>query len=324
MFNQARELMGKQQYALACPKLEESLRLDPAPGTRFNLADCYEHIGRTASAWGAYLEVASAAKRAGLADKEKIARDRAAALEPKLPKLVVEVPGGASVQGLVVRRDGTTVGQPSWGTPTPVDQGEHVVDATAPGKRPFKKIVSITKEGVTETVSVALEDEVHTAGGIEAVKPGAGAAVPAPSAAPPASGASAPEPLSAGAPPPADEKPQEGLGTQRIAGIGIGAAGLVGVVVGAVFGLKAGSKHSEAQKPENCPTPTQCYPSGAALTSDARGAATVSTIAFVAGGVALAGGVVLYFTAPKKAAPPKTGFVALRAGLGRLSMEGAW
>src|SRR6185436_7071846 len=51
LFREGRRFMKSRDFASACPKLEESLRLDPATGTLVNLADCEEQIGRTASAW---------------------------------------------------------------------------------------------------------------------------------------------------------------------------------------------------------------------------------------------------------------------------------
>ena len=52
LYDNAKVLMEQGKYGDACPKLEESLRLDPGLGTQYHLADCYEHLGRTASAWG--------------------------------------------------------------------------------------------------------------------------------------------------------------------------------------------------------------------------------------------------------------------------------
>src|SRR6516164_8031146 len=89
LFSDARSLTAQGKYEQACPKFEESQRLDPGIGTLFNLADCWEHIGRTASAWGRFLDVAAQAKMAGQADREKVARERAAMLEPKLSRLTI-------------------------------------------------------------------------------------------------------------------------------------------------------------------------------------------------------------------------------------------
>src|SRR5215471_10148564 len=50
LFTDARRLMQAGDYEHACPKLEASRRLEPALGTTLNLADCYDKLGRTASA----------------------------------------------------------------------------------------------------------------------------------------------------------------------------------------------------------------------------------------------------------------------------------
>lgn len=50
----ARGLVQKGDWAAACPKFEESERLDPGIGTLYHLADCYEHVGRLATAWGLF------------------------------------------------------------------------------------------------------------------------------------------------------------------------------------------------------------------------------------------------------------------------------
>ena len=79
LFNEARRLVAAGRYPDACPKFEESQRLDPGIGTQFNLADCYEHTQRIASAWALFLDVASAAGGTGQLARENVARRRAAA-----------------------------------------------------------------------------------------------------------------------------------------------------------------------------------------------------------------------------------------------------
>ena len=58
LFDQGRKLMGQQRYEEAAHKLEQSESLDPGVGTLLNLADCYVHLGRTASAWATYRSAA--------------------------------------------------------------------------------------------------------------------------------------------------------------------------------------------------------------------------------------------------------------------------
>src|SRR5580698_2604369 len=91
LYDAAAELIKAGKFAEACPKLEESQRLDPAMGTQFFLAGCYEKTGRPTSAWSLFLEVAGAAKAAGNTVRETTARARAAALEPRLPRLRIVV-----------------------------------------------------------------------------------------------------------------------------------------------------------------------------------------------------------------------------------------
>jgi len=156
LFAEGRKLVDEGNYVGACPKFEESLRLDPGTGTSFNLADCFEHIGRTASAWARFLDVAAASKADGQVDRERVARMRAEKLEPLLARLVIEVK--SPIQGLVVERDGVLIGEASWGVPMPVDPGERVLRATAPGRKPWSGSALVPEGPVTIVTSIpALE-----------------------------------------------------------------------------------------------------------------------------------------------------------------------
>lgn len=286
LFSDAKKLMAAGAFAEACPKLEESQRLDPAPGTQFKLGECYEQTGKTASAWALFLDVAAAAKSANMPDREKIARDRAAALEPKLSRLVIVVTSPAN--GLVVTRDGVTVGSAQWGSGVAVDPGKHPVTATAPGKQSWKTTIDVSGEGATVTV-------------------------------PPLLDAPAERPHSDAAPPAETSK---GLGTQRTFALVAAGVGVVGVGVGSVFGLKDASKLDDAK---SLCTGNACNPAGVALRHDAVSAGNVSTIAFSVGLVALAGAAVLWFTAPNDSStPPRTGFVAPKLGLTGSGLGGSF
>src|ERR1700722_18868342 len=50
LFERAKESANHGDWASACAQFAESQRLDPAPGTLLNLADCDEHVGKIAAA----------------------------------------------------------------------------------------------------------------------------------------------------------------------------------------------------------------------------------------------------------------------------------
>src|SRR4029078_12457123 len=76
LFDQARQLVSEVKCSEACPKFEESQRLDPGSGTLLNLADCYERQGKLATAWTKFLEAASAGETAGKTDREQDGGER--------------------------------------------------------------------------------------------------------------------------------------------------------------------------------------------------------------------------------------------------------
>ena len=119
LFDQAVQLRDEGQISEACAKFEESLRLDPGVGTRFNLADCMERDGRFATAWSHFLEVVAATEMAGQGYRADVARARAKKLEPKLSKL--QLTPTSPVTGMAIKRNGIVVGQAQWDTAVPVD-----------------------------------------------------------------------------------------------------------------------------------------------------------------------------------------------------------
>lgn len=292
LFYEARTLMKQNRFTEACPKLEESLRLDPGLGTQFNLADCNEHLGKIATAWAGFLDVAAQAKATNQAEREKLARKRATTLEPRVPRLVVEV--SAPPRGLEVKRDGVLVGSAAWGTPIPVDPGVHKISASAPGKLPWETTIA-TAEGRTGRVTVPRDLPAAPAPPPPpvAVAPSAESATP-----PVASGASttalaAPIDTLQSFPPPVVENPGA---AQRAVGWVLTGVGVVGVGIGAGFGLSSISKRDESR--EHCVVDA-CDATGVGLRDDAIRNGNVATIATIAGGAAVAGGLILVLTAPR-------------------------
>ncbi|MEM9877433.1 MAG: hypothetical protein AAF928_21220, partial [Myxococcota bacterium] len=91
LFREGRARYEAGDLKAACAKFAASFALDEALGTLLNLARCHKEEGKTASAWGAYTELAGLAERAGQRDRRAIAVDEAAALEPVLMRLQVTV-----------------------------------------------------------------------------------------------------------------------------------------------------------------------------------------------------------------------------------------
>lgn len=161
LFDHAKKLMSEGKYPEACSTLEESQRIESRSGTALNLADCYEHVGRLASAWSTFLEAATLAKASGNADREHGARDRAAALAPRLSNLVISAPDAESTSGLEVTRDGQLVGSAQWGLPLPADSGTHTIAAKAPGRKSWQTQVVLNSDAGTAIVTVPnLQEEI--------------------------------------------------------------------------------------------------------------------------------------------------------------------
>ena len=105
----------------------------------------------------------------------------------------------------------------------------------------------------------------------------------------------------------------------RLVGFVAAGVGVAGLAVGTVFGLMSSSKLSAP----NCDPSTKLCDPG--VIDDAKSAATISTISFVAGGVLVAGGLTLALVAPKGTSSARVN-MAPTVGLnsGGLSLLGAW
>lgn len=152
LFQEGKRLMDAGRYEEACPKFEASHKAEPSVGAMLNLARCHEVMGKTASAWLEYLEAAKLAREAGQADREQGARDLANKIEANLSKLTINVSEPSN--GLTVKRDQEVVPKATWGNPVPVDPGNYVIEASAPGKRTWSETVTVGKNGDAQTVSV--------------------------------------------------------------------------------------------------------------------------------------------------------------------------
>ena len=280
LFDDGKRLTAEGRYDEACTKFEASMALIPRLGVQLNLANCYEQLGKTASAWITFSEAAVVAHRMD-DPREGYARDRLAALAPRLARLTITVADAA--EGLEVRRDGSLVPASLYGVGVPVDPGEHTLEASAPGHHPWSTRVRLTTDGQSMQVQVPVLE----------VAPGP----PRPVAAPPASAAVAPRgPLDLVDAP---ATPRHSLTPRAIATWSAFGIGAVGVGVGTYFGLSARSLWSGARP--GCDAARVCADGAYDDAVTARRHGNFSTVAFAVGGVALATGAVLYLTTPREA-----------------------
>lgn len=281
LFEEGKRLLAEKRFGEACARFASSQELDPGVGTLLFLADCYETIGRTASAWSTFREAASAGRSTGQLDRERIARERAAKLEDKLFRLTILAPNDGAAPGLQVKRNDVPIRKELWGTAVPVDPGTYKIAAVAPGKKPWSTTVEIPAARGSRKVEIpALED------------------APAPPPGPTAAATPAPVVIPV-APAPA------GYPAGRAVGLGVIFTGLAGLAGGAVLGGIAASQVSRIE--ERCPQVRCGDPDTVALSKQAGTMADVSTALFVGGGTAVAAGVVLFYATPAPAAHPGVG-----------------
>ena len=259
LFEEGRRLLAEGRYAEACVKLEESQSLRSGIGTQFNLAECHEKLGHTASAWSLYLRVASETKALGQAEREQVARTRAAALETQLSRLTLNVE--ALHVGLEITLDGASMTPATWGIATPIDPGDHQLVASAPGYQTWKGVVHIDAAASAARVSIP--------------------ALRASLAFPAAALTSEVSPATSNTP-----NPVEDAGANAESSSWpyvVGGVGVAGVVLGGLFGLRALDKNADAEKicadrPNRCPAAE--IDKHEELLKAARGARTAGYVSF--------------------------------------------
>jgi hypothetical protein len=271
LFEQGRVALAAKDYPRACAKLGASLALERAVGTYISLAVCEEAMGELARARAHWKEGADFAD--SVHDKLQrgpYCRKKLAEIDPRVPRLAIKLATSAP-KDTTVALDGAPIALAALDEPLPVDPGPHTIVSEATGRSSGRVQVEAV-EGKSLSIDVAPGPLLEIASG------------------------SRPEPGPA---------TSDGWGGSlpRTGGIVAGAAGVVGLGLGVVFGIEYLSKASEAR--HDCPA------SGCAAGSPARSEAAtagtyglVSTVGFVAGAVLATGGALLFFVAPKHASHP--------------------
>jgi hypothetical protein len=282
LFEEARQLMLENHLGEACPKFKESLRLDPALGTLLNLALCHEKQGKSATAYLEYTDAVAQAAREGDSERQALAEQRLAALEPHVIRLSIRLAFRAPT-GLWIKLDGTGLDAVALGVPLPVDPGAHTVEYGAPGQASKEIGISVS------------ESELRPELSLETLETSA----PAAPALPKRASAQTPAPI------PGD---RGGGMSERTLAVGLLFGGSAAALAfGAYSGFQAGAEWSKRN--DHCPD--GCDPSAKAFGSNAQRFATISNLSFATSLAAAGAGIYLLVTAPSQAPAPKVGITAL-------------
>jgi hypothetical protein len=278
LFQEGRKAMKTNDWPAALASLSQSYKLEPAPGTLLNVAECEMHVGKLALALEHFKQVEIALPAQ---DKRRsVAVERALSLAQRVPRLVVKLAPTAPAGTEVFRGDARV----EIGATVLVDPGPVALRVTAPGRR--ERVLTVTtKESATTAVSA--EPEGPDGPDAPALTP----AVPPPPAQPPPSSDSAVAPSSARA-------PENG---KRTAGFVVGGFGVASLGVGVVTGIMALGKASTVK--DHCDPNLACDPQGVDAGSSGKTLSLVSTITVAAGLVGIGVGTFLVVTSKGKTVP---------------------
>ncbi|TKC95248.1 tetratricopeptide repeat protein [Polyangium fumosum] len=306
LFNRAVAHQEAGRHAEACASLEESLRIDPTPGTLYALAECETTRGRTATALGhytAYLGIFAAMKsplRERHAERARLAEVQRKKLDAEAPRLKL-VWAGEVPEGVVVTRGNTTLDPKALGASMPLDPGEYAFRVEVPGRPPQERTVRL-EQGDRKILELT------------------------PGATQEAKNESQPLPTEPLPPPPKPiAPPKPGMHPWAIGGIAAMGVGGAGLIVGSVLGGLAVAQKSEVDAV--CDANFACGVEGMKTVERFWALGNASTATFIVGGVVLATGVTLFVLSPK-ATPEKVGTARVRGmagpGAGYVSVEGAF
>ena len=271
-FEEGRALVKGGHPAEAIPKFIASIATEPTVAALLNLADCYERIGKLASAHARFRQAQELAKDKDPMRSEE-ARKRAEILEPRLSTITLLPP--PQTEGVRVWVDGVEITAAEWGKPKPYDAGSH-------------EVIAQDTHGTRRTATVVL--------GAEAARVTTPIELPTIAA-------------TVGPPPPGASGSSTARTAGLVVG-GVGVAALITGTVTGILALGATSdlKDSCANYPQ-CPADRRGELTD--LDARARRFGTISTITIIAGAVLLATGAVMVLTAPaaqtQGRAPAKSG-----------------
>lgn len=315
LFQQGKDLLDAGHLTQACAKFEASQALDEGLGTLLFLGECYEKVGRTASAWRAFSAAAERADRLGDARRGGLARIRVAALEPVLARLLVRAaPQTQALPGLELRLNGAVFNPLDLERPIAIDPGDVLLEVTAPEHERWQTRLearpgpSNAVIDVPRLIPIGSSTPPHARWTRQPRSDTAASDTQADSALSDAASAAPAGP---------------GFTTWALV---LGAAGVAGAGAGVYLGLDAVDKAERSRERHHCPLDDRCYAAGLELREDARSQAHLADVVTGAGAALLLGGIVLYLVAPgdpgRNASKPAALSIAAGPGEAGLGLEG--
>jgi len=269
LFKEGRAAANAGDDKTACERFTESEELQPAPGTQANLGGCEAKQGHLLAAREHFRKAGAGFKPDD--ERRAVAVNSANDITDRLPVLTVHLATTAPPQTQVTL-EGAPLDLKVLEHGIELDPGVTKLVVTSPGRQPHPYEVEL-KEAEKRDLTVDIGDAVVAAG----------AEVPA------VTGTA--EPVSATS---SDDARASRRKLERTLGyVGVG-TGVVGIVVGSVFGSLAFSEASTVKA--NCTASYACRPAGVAAASSGSTDGTVSTAAFIVGGVFAAAGAYLVIT----------------------------
>jgi anti-sigma-K factor RskA len=279
LYRQAKDLQRDGRTKEALERSLEAYRVAPTPVTAVLAALLLQGAGRLVEARETARAVGGMPLSPRETDKGREARQQAAviaaSLDARIPKIAVAgLPPGAEVL-----LDGKSLGATDSSAWRGVDPGAHALLVRL-GNRTCSSVHLTLGEGEERTL------DLHE---VSASCPGESAAAPA------SASASAPDDGHA----------------WRVAGVAVGALGVLAIGVGSVVAITA--KHDYDAAANQCPA-VGCSEDGYNARNDARSRGDIATGVLAGGAVAVVGGVLMWWLAPRPAGPPLSGQVTVGLG----------
>jgi hypothetical protein len=270
LYQDGRAAFAAGDYEKACPLLASYYEIEPSPGALFTLAECEARWGKSVRAvthFEQFLWQTQAADQTSVQQQRvQMANDQLTRFSQRVAHLLPKLPQDA--KGPVqVKLDGAPLTLPVAHAIV-LEPGEHVLDV----------------EGQQHVVFILAPAETKVLDVVAAQR-----AMPA-------------EPRDSKQPPtqPEPQAPEQQPSRFTTPVIALGAIGAAGIVTGSIAGALVFSKKSDIDA--HCVS-VVCDHTGKQAADSAQTMATVSTVGFVVGAVALAAGAALYIWQPTQPTP---------------------